>query len=279
MPLPTEKTKYPQKMEDLSIFLYGLPKIGKTTWASNAKNALFILPEPGANFLEVYKYPVFEWQDILNAAHELKTEKHNFKTVVIDTIDIAYRLCTAYICQKRKISHPGDLRYGKAYEAIREEFMNLLTSLSHLPYGLIMLGHSQRKEIQSRRTDKVFSVNVPNLPDKIRADIEAFADLIMYADYKYVVDEKGDRLLTRVAYTQTTTDCITGDRTGRMPDVMPLDFKAFEDAFHNPTNKKGKENERKRKENGQQLQNSATGHARAAKGNGDGEHQAALPDS
>lgn len=40
------------------------------------------------------------------------------KTVVIDTIDNAYKFCTDYIVKKYKIEHELDLGYGKGYALV-----------------------------------------------------------------------------------------------------------------------------------------------------------------
>ena len=51
MPLPTAKTPAKRSLSDVSILLYGPSKIGKSTFASQAPNAIFIATEPGLNAL------------------------------------------------------------------------------------------------------------------------------------------------------------------------------------------------------------------------------------
>ena len=52
MPLPTAKTPPKRSLSDVSILLYGPSKIGKSTFASQAPDAIFLATEPGLNALD-----------------------------------------------------------------------------------------------------------------------------------------------------------------------------------------------------------------------------------
>jgi hypothetical protein len=231
MPLPRSKNKPVRRIEDLNILLYGRSKIGKSTWASEAQNALFLATEPGLNFLEVHEYPILEWENMLTAYKEIKNEKHTFNTIIIDTLDLAYQMCTDYICKKKAVSHPSDVKFGKVYSAILYELMQLLNGFAFLPYGLILISHTEDKEEHSRKTDKTSTKVVPSIPKKPCKAIEAFADLILYCSLEVTANPEGTQQLERVIYTKPSTDFLAGDRTGRLPPKLPLDFEIFQKAF------------------------------------------------
>ena len=46
---------------------------------------------------------------------EIPEANHPFKTIIIDTIDNAYKFCTDYVLKKFKIEHESDLGFGKGY--------------------------------------------------------------------------------------------------------------------------------------------------------------------
>jgi len=96
--LPKSKTKPKAHLNDLTALVYGPSKIGKSTWCSHAENALFLATEPGLNALEVFEAPITCWDDLLQACAEIAEGKHDFKTIVIDTVDNAYRMCADYVC-------------------------------------------------------------------------------------------------------------------------------------------------------------------------------------
>jgi hypothetical protein len=95
--LPTTKTAPKNNLADLTVLVYGQTKIGKTTLCSQAEGALFLATEPGLNALDVYQVPILNWDDLLNACAEISEGNHPFKTVIIDTIDNAYKFCTDYL--------------------------------------------------------------------------------------------------------------------------------------------------------------------------------------
>ena len=148
--LPTAKTQPKPDLADLTVLVYGQTKIGKSTFCSQSEGALFLATEPGLNALDVYQVPIQSWDDLLNACAELEKGGHPFKTVIIDTIDNAYKFCTDYILKKLKVEHESDLGYGKGYAIVNNEFQRVLTKLAFRPYGLFLVSHSKEIEVETR---------------------------------------------------------------------------------------------------------------------------------
>jgi len=231
--LPTQKTSPKQDLSNLTVLVYGPSKIGKSSLCAKADHALFLATEPGLNSLEVFQTPVNSWEDLLAACAEIAEGKHNFKTIVLDTLDNAYRMCSDYICKKFKIEHESDLGYGKGYALINNEFLRVLNKLAFLPYGLFLISHSQEKEIETR-TGKLTRI-VPTLPDKARKQVLGMVDMILFCDIEVVPGEDGKPTYKRVMRTKPSPNYEAGDRTGRMPEVIDLDFGKFLEAFNGAT--------------------------------------------
>ncbi|MCB2141438.1 ATP-binding protein [bacterium] len=232
MPLPTAKTPPKRSLSDVSILLYGPSKIGKSTFASQAPDAIFLATEPGLNALEVYQQPIRNWGEFLEICAELAKGEHPFKTVVIDTIDILYRLCADHICQKRGLEHESDGSHGKIYGLIKNEIYRVLTKLAHLPYGLILISHSQDRDLETR-TGTV-TRTVPTLSESFRQIVIGLVDLILYCDVQVEQAEDGTRKYRRVVRTKPSPNYDAGDRFGCLPEVMDLNFQAFAKAFEIP---------------------------------------------
>ncbi len=228
--LPNEKTPPKQSLSDLTVLVYGPSKIGKSTWCSQAEGAVFLATESGLNNLEVFQVPITRWEEMLAACREIAEGKHSFKTVIVDTVDNAYRMCVEYICAKFKIDHESDLGYGKGYALINNEFHRVLNKLSLLPYGLFLISHSQEREIETR-TGKHTRI-VPTLPDKARKIVLGMVDLILYCDLEVTQGAEGGSVGRRVMRTKPHVNYEAGDRTGRLPEVIDLDFNTFLDAFN-----------------------------------------------
>ena len=230
--LPTKKIPPKETLSDLTVLIYGPSKIGKSTWCSHSDNALFLATEPGLNSLDVYQVPIRNWEELLAACADIAEGKHSFKTVIIDTIDNAYRFCSDYICAKFKIEHESDLGYGKGWALINNEFMRVLTKLAFLPYGLYLVSHSQEKEIETK-TGKYLRT-IPTLPDKARKIVLGMADLILFCDLQVSTDESGKSAYRRVMRTKPNLYYEAGDRTGRLPETIDMNFQVFLETFRRP---------------------------------------------
>ncbi len=228
--LPTAKTQPKPDLADLTVLVYGQTKIGKSTFCSQSDGALFLATEPGLNALDVYQVPIQSWDDLLNACAEVTEGKHAFRTIIVDTIDNAYKFCTDYIVKKYKIEHESDLGYGKGYALVNNEFQRVLTKLAFLPYGLCLISHAKEIEVDTR-TGKYTRI-VPTLPDKARKIVLGMVDQVLFCDLETATAEGGAESIKRVIRTKPSLYYEAGDRTGRLPETIDLDFKKFLEAFN-----------------------------------------------
>lgn len=234
--LPTTKTKPKTGLEEYTICLYGEPKIGKSTFASQFEKPLFLATEAGLNSLECYQIPIASWEDFLEACKVLATSKNDFKTIVIDTVDNLAKFCSDYICRKNNILHESDLEWGKGWSQVKNEFLRVLTKLSLLPYGLVMISHSQTVEIKSR-TQKINKV-VPTLSNSFREVVLGMSDIILLAhNIQKINKETNAPEESRVLRTKGTENYEAGDRTGKLPEEMPFTYQDFRTAWDNKENK------------------------------------------
>lgn len=228
--LPQSKTPPKSNLSDLTVLVYGNTKIGKSTLASQAEDALFLACENGLNHLEVFQVPISSWDDMLTACREISEGKHPFKMIIIDTIDNAYRFCSEFWCKKLGIVHEADAAYGKAFALVNGEFHRVLTRLSQLPFGLWLISHAEEREIETR-TGKVTRIG-PTLPGKARKIVLGLVDVILYCDIEVTPGPGGKPTVRRVMRTKPGAHYEAGDRTGRLPETIPLDYSAFVKAFN-----------------------------------------------
>lgn len=232
MPLPKAKTKPKTDLGQFSMLIYGPTKFGKTTFASKFKDAVFLATEPGTNSLEVFVDQVKSWTEFTANCKELAAGKHNFKTIVVDTVDNLYKYCSEEVCSKLNIKHESELGFGKGFSMVNNEFLRVLTRLAQLPYGLVLISHSQEKELDTR-TGKIKKM-VPTLPEAARKIVCGLVDIILFGENEVIKDETTGKSigLRRVWRTKTHPYYEAGDRTGRLPDTIDLDYEKFIDAFN-----------------------------------------------
>ena len=216
------------KVTDLSkqvIVLYGRSKIGKSTFCSQFDKPLFLATEPGLNHLEVYKINCNSWQKFLEACSEIAQGKHEFKNIIIDTIDKLVVFCSDYICSSNGIAHPSELPHGKGWALVTSELNRAITKLASLPYGLVMVSHCEQEEIETKT--KKYNRWTIALSGKNRGIFLDMADLILFIDSE--IDRDGTE--KRVIRTKPSMNYDAGDRSNLLPETIPLDYKKFVEYF------------------------------------------------
>lgn len=229
--LPTVKTMPKKNLADYTICLYGEPKIGKSTFASQFDNPLFLATEAGLNALESFQIPIASWDDFLEACALIAKGNHEFKTIVIDTVDNLTKFCSEYVCKKNNIQHESDLGYGKGWTLVKNEFLRVLTKLSLLSSGLILISHAKTEEIKTRTAS--INKTSPTLSNSFREIILGMADIILYAHTIQQTSKEGKVEEVRILRTKAAETYEAGDRTGRLPESLLFSYEAFKKAWDN----------------------------------------------
>lgn len=225
MTLPTEKSPPTLSPDRVKALLYGPPKIGKSTFASqiNPDHTLFISTEPGLGSLEVFEAPVTSWKEFrelgAEIAEDAKKDKR-FEVVVVDTIDELYRMCADHVCAELGIKHPSDADYGKGWAAVADEFRLRIGKLASLGLGVWFISHAEDREVKKKVGTK--TVTQPSLSGQARKFLVGFVDFIFLATWEG--DEEKD---VRVLRTQGAEHHEAGGRVpvgaAPLPDPLPLD--------------------------------------------------------
>lgn len=223
--LPTEPQKPTADISKVTMLIYGQPKIGKSTFCSRFENHLFIATEPGLNFLETTNVRCSTWADALDIIEALEKQPHNFKTIIIDTVDRLWEACTDSILRKYKINTLADMGYGKGYELAQNEFRSAIRRLEALGLGLVFVSHSTLNEIDTLiGKQKQFC---PTIPPRARAVLEPFVDIIGFCTLETAVGKDGQPVENRIMSFETSNYFEAGDRTGRLKGRIPLKYLVF----------------------------------------------------
>lgn len=169
------------------------------------------------------------WDEFLAACALVAQGNHPFKTIVVDTADNAFKFCSEHVCAKHNIEYEGDLGHGKGWALVKNEWHRVLTRLASLPYGLILISHAQDKTIETRTGE--YTKTQPSLPDRSRGVVLGLVDMILYGDAIPRKDAAGNVTIERVLRTKPHPTYEAGDRSGRLPEILPLDYDAFVHAF------------------------------------------------
>jgi hypothetical protein len=196
--LPTERTSTAGILEDKTVLLYGPAGIGKSTLASEwAGGEMFFFDTAGElSELEVFKGHVDSWLSFrawaASYAEESRSSKPRFRGAVIDTADMLGTFCAQALRKRLGVAHESDAEWGKGWTLVAEEYASHIAKLAALPGGLVLVSHSEEREIKTR--SQVFNRHGPTLPSKrVREAVINAADLVLFVDW--TDDEQGDRVI------------------------------------------------------------------------------------
>ena len=175
----------------LKVVVYGPEGIGKSTFASQFPNPLFIDTEGSTKFLDVSRFD--KPSSFAMLAEQIKYVKNNpgiCQTLIIDTADWAEQLCLSDICSKKQVSGIEDISYGKGYTYLAEEFGKMLNYLEELVsdgVNVVLTAHAQMRKFE--QPDELGSYDrwELKLQKKTAPLVKEWADMLLFANYKTIV--------------------------------------------------------------------------------------------
>ena len=188
--LKIEPHKVSKDLSGYITYVYGAPKTGKTTLATQMGDALLLAFEQGYNALPgVMAQDITTWGEMKQVYSQLKKPevKATFKAVIVDTIDVAADKCKKYICQQNDIEDLGDLGYGKGWTKFKDEFNEVFRGLTQMGYAVFFIGHHKEATLDAPDGTQRMVVR-PNLSNSTRETIAGMADIYGYA-HQYKKDE------------------------------------------------------------------------------------------
>lgn len=227
-----------RQAKTLKAVIYGPEGIGKSTFAAQFPEPLFIDTEGSTTFMDVrrFKKPA-SWAELIAQVKHVRNTAGLCRTLAVDTADWAEQLCTNSICASKKLTGIEDLGYGKGYVYLAEEFGRLLDLLSEVAdcgVNVVLTAHAAMRKFEQPDELGAYDRWELKLQKKTAALVKEWSDLLLFANYKTMavaVDKSGNKHKAqggkRVMYT-THHPCWDAKNRQGLPDEMPFDFRAIE---------------------------------------------------
>ena len=183
------KTLQPHAVSrDLSgyiIYIYGPGGSGKTTFGSKMPKPLLLAFEKGYNTLPgVMAQDVTTWGEMRQILRQLDDPdvKDMFRTIVIDTVDIASQLCEKYICSQLGIENIGDGGWStNGWAKTKREWETTFRNITMKGYAVVFISHSKDK-VFKRKDGTEYNQIVPSCSNAYNEIIKNMSDIMGYID-------------------------------------------------------------------------------------------------
>jgi hypothetical protein len=220
--------------------VYGTHGVGKSTFGAMAEAPIFVQTEDGLAGIDCDRLPLAtRYGDVLAALGALYSTPHEYRTVVLDSLDWLERLIFADVCQKRGVESIEDIPYGKGYVFALTNWREVLQGLDTLRndrgLAIILIAHAQVERFANPETD-TYDRYTPRLQKLASALIQEWCDEVLFATYKVhtkTTTEAFDRKRVqgigtgeRILRTTERPAHVAKNRVG-LPDELPLDYRVY----------------------------------------------------
>jgi len=226
------------------ILIHGVAGVGKTTFAAEANAPVFVQTEDGLGTLSPAHFPLARtFEEVLEALVALYTEEHEFRTVVIDSVDWLEPLIWAKACRENGWTSIEDAGYGKGYIAALGLWRQYIDGLNALRddrgMTVVQIAHTDIKRFDSPEHDP-YDRYLIKLHARAAALLQEHSDVVLFANYRISTvkadvgfNKKVNRALgsgERVIHTAERPAFLAKNRYG-LPETLPLDWPAFAGAM------------------------------------------------
>jgi hypothetical protein len=232
--------------------VYGTEGIGKSTFGSQAPKPIFIQTEDGLDEIDCDKFQLATtYDDVVTALGELRSQAHDYETVVIDSLDWLERLAWDKLCLESGVNsiEKVDGGYAKGYMhalAFWREIIDHLNGLrNQRGMVIVLIAHSKVERFEDPESSP-YDRYSPRLHKHAAALVSEWCDAVLFATRKIrtqsedagfnrkrtiahaIGKDGGERILRCVG----GPSCVAKNRYG-IVEELPLSWAAFIQALTN----------------------------------------------
>ncbi|MCO6455495.1 MAG: ATP-binding protein [Pirellulaceae bacterium] len=234
------------------VLLYGVEGIGKSTFGAQAPKPIFIQTEDGLDEIDCDKFPLAAtYDDVLTALGELRSQQHDYETVVVDSLDWLERLVWDKLCVENGVNsiEKVDGGYSKGYTHALTYWREIIDHLNVLRSArgmvVLLIAHSKVERFEDPESSP-YDRYSPRLHKHAAALISEWCDAVLFATRKMrtqsedagfnrkrtiahaIGKDGGERVLRCVG----GPSCVAKNRYA-ITEELPLSWPAFIHAMSN----------------------------------------------
>jgi hypothetical protein len=238
------------KPEPFRLLIHGIEGIGKSQFAAQAPEPIFVQTEDGLGQIDVPKFPIAEsFDSVVENLDALLNEQHSYQTVVIDSLDWLEQLAAHKILTAEKKKTLG-FDYGTGYKLLIPLFETVIDRLNRLrrlrKMNVVLIAHTKTDKVEDP-SGASYDQYAPRLDKRINGLVKEWSDIIGFATHnirketeeegfnktrtvaKPVKDTSGNARILRLE----SSPAVVAKSRYALPAEMPLDGYAFFTALWN----------------------------------------------
>ena len=239
--LAIQPHKVSRDLSGYITYIYGAAGVGKTTLCSQFPGALLLATEKGYNALPgIMVQDITTWGEFKQVIRELKKPevKERFKTIIIDTLDVAGALCEKYICNQLGIETLGEGGWSvNGWARYKKEAEESFRTITQQNYALVFISHDKDKTFK-RKDGTEYNQIIPTAQSSINDIVKNMVDLYAYA----MIMPDGSR---KLVFRSSDGSIDAKSRFKYMPAEIDLSYEALVEAVNSAIDKEAAEHDGK----------------------------------
>jgi len=215
--LPEKANVPPTSLTDYILFIYGEKGIGKTSLLAQFPNSLIFMFEPFRRNLAIKQIPNFTckeppitWDRFLAYADKLVNlpAAKRPTIITIDTIDRAYDLLCANLCDEFGYADVRGLKWGD-WDVVDSRLEQVFSLFKDAGIGIAVTSHSKKREleVETESGDMSYTMTAPTVKPRCWKFLKMIGDFSIYYGYN-----GRQRTLTIRGHERLWTSCARSDK-------------------------------------------------------------------
>ena len=218
------------------ITLYGVHGLGKSTFGSLAPSPIFLQTEDGLDSLDVPAFPLAKsYAQVMDYLGQLATEDHEYKTLVVDTLDWLEPLIWGQVCEEHNVKSIDEIGYGKGFSFALDIWSEYINAVNYLrdekDMMVIQLAHSHVKRFENPETESYDRYEL-KLNAKAASKVLEHSDIVLFGNYYTAVKKEKEGMKDRkravgsgerILYT-SERPAATAKNRYNLPKEIPFDI-------------------------------------------------------
>ena len=185
--LPERENVPPSTFHSYCSIIYGKKGVGKTSLAACFPRPMIFMLEPRRRNLRIRQIPQqgeesLTWETIHDYT-DLCCDDRSVETVVYDTVDRLFQLCTDFYCRREGVKSPQAMRdHGALWSEIKQDFEGLFAQVLQAEKTLLLISHERVREFEDSE-GQTYEQVTPSCSDSPWNTVKAMCDFAMYFGY------------------------------------------------------------------------------------------------